>query len=172
MTKRRSPSLSYQQKLILLGTVPLILAVTAISLIVAYQSRQLAEREIATLEQTLIDAKKDELRNYVTQARNGFYFIYGSAPPDDENAKQQVKQILSAMIYGDEGSFFVYQYDGTNLVSPRDTQLINGNWSGLSDPEGTPVVDELIRIARSGAGYHSYLWPIDRRTRSDDHLCD
>ncbi|OJI93771.1 two-component system NarL family sensor kinase [Planktotalea frisia] len=159
MTKRRSPSLSYQQKLILLGTVPLILAVTAISLIVAYQSRQLAEREIATLEQTLIDAKKDELRNYVTQARNGFYFIYGSAPPDDENAKQQVKQILSAMIYGDEGSFFVYQYDGTNLVSPRDTQLINGNWSGLSDPEGTPVVDELIRIARSGAGYHSYLWP-------------
>ncbi|MEN8894302.1 cache domain-containing protein [Planktotalea arctica] len=153
------PSLSYKQKLFLLGTLPLIFAVAAISLLVAYQSRQLAEREIATLEQTLIEAKKDELRNYVTQARNGFYFIYGSAPPDDEVAKQQVKQILSAMIYGDEGSFFVYQYDGTNLVSPRDTRLINRNWSGLSDSEGTPIVDELIAIARSGAGYHSYLWP-------------
>ncbi|WP_375265131.1 cache domain-containing protein [Planktotalea sp.] len=150
---------SYQQKLFLLGTVPLILAVALISLIVAYQSRQLADREIATLEQTLIDAKKDELRNYVTQARNGFYFIYGSAPPDDEDAKQRVKQILAAMIYGEEGSFFVYEYNGTNLVSPRDTRLINGNWSGLKDSEGTPIVDELIRIARSGAGYHSYLWP-------------
>ncbi|MBT5823428.1 MAG: histidine kinase, partial [Rhodobacteraceae bacterium] len=159
MTARRLLSLSYKQKLFLLGTVPLIVAVAAISLIVAYQSRQLAEREIATLEQTLIEAKKEELRNYVTQARNGFYFIYGSAPPDDADAKQQVMQILSAMIYGDEGSFFVYHYDGTNLVSPRDTQLINGNWSGLSDPEGTPIVDELISIARSGAGYHSYIWP-------------
>lgn len=154
-----SDRFSYQQKLFLLGTVPLILAVALISLIVAYQSRQLADREIATLEQTLIDAKKDELRNYVTQARNGFYFIYGSAPPDDEDAKQRVKQILAAMIYGEEGSFFVYEYDGTNLVSPRDTRLINGNWSGLKDSEGTPIVDELIRIARSGAGYHSYLWP-------------
>lgn len=159
MSARASLSLSYRQKLFLLGTVPLIIAVAAISMIVAYQSRQLAEREIATLEQTLIDAKKDELRNYVTQARNGFYFIYGNAPPDDEAAKQQVMQILAAMIYGEEGSFFVYQYDGTNLVSPRDTQLINGNWSGLKDPEGTPIVDELIRIARFGAGYHTYMWP-------------
>lgn len=159
MSVSRRMSLSYKQKLFLLGTVPLIIAVAAISVLVAYQSRQLAEREIATLEQTLIEAKKDELRNYVTQARNGFYFIYGSAPPDDENAKRQVQQILAAMIYGDEGSFFVYDYSGTNLVSPRDTHLINGNWSGLKDSEGTPVVDELIRIARSGAGYHSYLWP-------------
>lgn len=151
--------LSYAQKLFLLATLPLIAAVAAISLLVAHQSKQLAEREIATLEQTLIEAKKAELRNYVTQARNGFYFIYGSAPPDDQQAKDQVKQILAAMIYGEEGQFFVYHYDGTNLVSPRDTHLINGDWSGLSDSEGTPVVDELIRIARDGAGYHSYLWP-------------
>ncbi len=159
MSLRTLFRLSYTQKLFLLGTLPLILAVTAISVLVAFQSRQLAEREIATLEQTMIEAKKDELRNYVTQARNGFYFIYGNAPPDDDDAKQQVMQILAAMIYGHEGSFFVYHYDGTNLVSPRDTHLINGNWSGLADSEGTPVVDELIQIARSGAGYHSYLWP-------------
>ncbi|MEP5152468.1 cache domain-containing protein, partial [Planktotalea sp.] len=159
MSIRQFFSFSYAQKLFLLGTLPLIFAVTAISLLVAYQSRQLAEREIATLEETLIEAKKDELRNYVTQARNGFYFIYGNAPPDDEEAKQQVQQILAAMIYGLEGSFFVYNYDGTNLVSPRDTHLINDNWLDLSDSEGTPVVSELIRIARSGAGYHSYLWP-------------
>ena len=151
--------LTYGQKLFLLATLPLVLAVAAISVVVANQSDQLAKREIATLEQTLIEAKKAELRNYVTQARNGFYFIYGSAPPDDETAKRQVMQILSAMIYGEEGSFFVYDYSGTNLVNPRRTELINGNWQGLKDSEGTPIVDELIRIARSGAGYHSYLWP-------------
>ena len=37
--------------------------------------------------------------------------------------------------------------------------MINKNWRGLTDSRGTPVVDELIRIARSGAGYHTYLWP-------------
>ncbi|SIT17244.1 two-component system, NarL family, sensor kinase [Roseivivax lentus] len=152
-------SLRYSQKLFLLAALPLVLAVSAIAFLVAYQSRALADREIRSLETQLIEAKKAELKNYVTQARNGFYFIYGSAAPDDEVAKEQVMQILSAMIYGDDGFFFVYDYDGTNLVSPRQTEMINRNWSGLTDSAGTPVTDALIRIARSGAGYHEYLWP-------------
>ena len=152
-------ALSYGQKLTLLAAVPLVVAAALIAVLVAQQSRALAEREISLLETQLIEAKKAELRNYVTQARNGFYFIYGSAAPDDEAAKAQVAQILSAMIYGDEGQFFVYDYDGNALVSPRQTERINDNWTGQTDSEGTPVVDELIRIARSGAGYHTYLWP-------------
>ena len=87
------------------------------------------------------------------------YYIYGRAAPDDDAAKKQVMQILSAMIYGTDGFFFVYDYNGTNLVSPRQTEMINKNWRGLTDSRGTPVVDELIRIARLGAGYHTYLWP-------------
>lgn len=150
---------NYGQKLTLLATLPLIVAVAAISLLVAHQSRLMAEREIRAMENQLIEAKKAELKNYVTQARNGFYFIYGNADPTDSLAKEQVMQILSAMIYGDEGAFFVYDYDGNNLVSPRQTAMINQNWSGLTDSEGTPVVNELIDIARQGAGYHSYLWP-------------
>lgn len=158
---RRLPliALSYAQKLTLLAALPLIVAVALIAVLVAQQSRALAEREISLLEAQLIDAKKAELRNYVTQARNGFYFIYGNAAPDDDVAKAQVAQILSAMIYGEEGQFFVYDYDGTALVSPRQTGRINSRWTGQTDSEGTPVVDELIRIARDGAGFHTYLWP-------------
>lgn len=37
---------SYGQKLFLLATIPLVLAVAAISVVVADQGRQLAEREI------------------------------------------------------------------------------------------------------------------------------
>jgi len=149
---------SYAQKVFLLAAVPLVLAVSAIAVLVAVQSRALAEREIRSLEAQLLEAKKAELRNYVTQARNGFYFIYGSAPPDDEDAKRRVMQILAAMIYGEEGFFFVYDYDGTNLVSPRQTELINGNWLDLTDSEGTPVVRRFIDTARSGAGYVEHLW--------------
>lgn len=150
---------TYGQKLSLLATLPLILAVAAISVLVAYQSRALAEREIRQLEAKLIEAKKAELRNYVTQAKNGFYYIYGNAAPDDEMAKRQVMQILAAMIYGDEGFFFVYDYDGTNIVSPRQTDLINTNQIALTDSDGKPVVEEFIQTARQGAGYVEHLWP-------------
>jgi two-component system NarL family sensor kinase len=151
--------LSYGQKLSLVAAIPLILAVAAIAALVSVQARALAEREIKALETQLLAAKKDELRNYVTQARNGFYFIYGNAAPDDAEAKKEVSQILSAMIYGDDGFFFVYDYDGTNLVSPRQTDRINRNWSGETNSEGVAVVDDLIRIARQGDGYMAHVWP-------------
>lgn len=151
-------SLGYGQKLFLLATLPLILAAAAISVVVTHQSRALAEQEIALLEQELIDAKKTELKNYVNLARSAFFFIYGRAAPDDYQAKLRVTQILSAMTYGDDGSYFVFDYDGNNLVSPRQTYLIGENWAGLSDPGGTPIVDSLIATARTGAGYHSYMW--------------
>ena len=151
--------LTYAQKLALVAAIPLVLAVAAIAALVGLQARGLAEREIQALENQLIEAKKRELRNYVTQARNGFYFVYGSAAPDDQAAKDQVAQILSAMIYGDEGFFFVYDYDGTNLVNPRQTEMINLNHMDLTDSQGTPVVAELIEIARQGDGYLTHLWP-------------
>ncbi|CUJ28504.1 cache domain-containing protein [Cognatishimia activa] len=160
MTQVTSSSpLSYAQKLFLLATVPLILAVAAISIIVAHQSRQLAEREIQTLEEQLIEAKKAELKNYLSIARTAFGNIYGLALPDDEEAKLQVSQILAALIYGQDGYFFVYDYDGTNIVSPRQTELIGKNWIDLTDANGTPITEELIRIARTGGGYHSFEWP-------------
>lgn len=151
-------SLTYAQKLSLVAAIPLVLAVAAIALMVAFESRATAEREIQALERRLIEAKKQELRNYVTQARNGFAYIYGRAAPDDEEAKKTVAQILSAMIYGKDGFFFVYDYDGNNLVSPRQTEFINRNWEGLTDSNGVPVVDEFIRLARQGAGWHSFMW--------------
>jgi len=156
-TKRRL-RVSYAQKLFLLATLPLVLAVAAITVLVANQSRQLAQREIAALEGQLIAAKKDELKNYISLARTAYASVYGRALPDDEAAKEKVIQILAAMLYGQDGYFFVYDYDGNNLVSPRQTEFINRNWAGLEDPAGTPVVDRLIEMARTGGGYHTYQW--------------
>lgn len=164
MEKRRAIfgdlfDLSYGQKVFLLATVPLILAVALISLVVTSQSRQLAEREIAVLEAELIQAKQDELKNYLSIARTAVVNTYGRAAPDDEAAKLAVSRELAAMQYGQDGYFFVFDYNGTNLVAPRQTYLINKNWSGLVDRNGVPITDELIRIARTGGGYHSFEWP-------------
>ncbi|MRU16879.1 histidine kinase [Roseovarius sp. A21] len=151
--------LNYGQKIFLIATLPFVLAAVVISVLVTLQSRQLAEREIQQLEEQLIAAKRAELRNYLSIARSAIINTYGRAAPDDELAKTLVTQTLSAMLYGQDGYFFVYDYDGNNLVSPRETDLIGTNWSGMTDPEGVPITDELIKLARTGGGYHSYDWP-------------
>lgn len=151
--------LSYGQKLFIIATVPLVVATVTIALLVAAQSRQLADREIAALERQLIAAKKEELKNYISIARTAFINIYGRAAPDDAQAKLEVTRILASMLYGQDGYFYVYDYDGNNLVAPRQTYLINKNWLGLEDHKGTLITDELIRIARSGGGYHDFDWP-------------
>ncbi|WP_339695995.1 cache domain-containing protein [Celeribacter baekdonensis] len=156
---RLIPELTYARKLFLLATLPLLMAVAAIAVLVADQSRNMADHEISELEAQLISAKRQELQNYLQLARAAITAEYNPAPPDDEEAKLKVTQILSAMTYGIDGYFFVYDYNGTNLVAPRDTRLITQNWRGLADSIGTPVVDELITLAQQGGGYHSYLWP-------------
>lgn len=150
---------TYGQKLFLLATLPLILSVGVIAAVVEVQSQRLSEREIRMLEGELVEAKRQELKNYLSIARTAFITVYGRAAPDDEQAKLEVTQILSAMLYGQDGYFFVYDYDGNNLVAPRQTELIGRNWIGLEDRNGTPIVDELIRIARDGGGYHTFDWP-------------
>ena len=147
---------NYGQKLFLTATLPLIVAAVVISVLVTLQSRNLAEREIRNLEQQLIAAKRAELKNYLSIARTAFINIYGRAAPDDDEAKLMITQILSGMLYGQDGYFFVYDYDGNNLVSPRQTHLIGSNWTGQTDRNGVAITDRLIELARSGGGYHTY----------------
>ncbi len=151
-------SLSYGQKVFFLATIPLVFAAAAIALVVNYQTRQLIEDELQVLEAELLSAKQAEILNYLSLARTAIVSVYGRALPDDEAAKLRVTQILSSMIYGRDGYFFVYDYDGNNLVSPRQTDRIGRNWLGLADKNGVPVVDKLIGIARQGGGYHRYQW--------------
>ena len=151
--------ISYGQKVFLLATLPLIVAVSLITLVVTAQSRQLAEREIQALETQLIETKRAELKNYLSIARTAVVNTYGRAAPDDDEAKLAVSRELAAMLYGQDGYFFVFDYEGNNLVAPRQTYLIGKNWTGLEDLNGTPITDELIRIARTGGGYHSFDWP-------------
>ncbi len=151
--------LSYGRKLFLLATLPLILAVAAISTLVVYQARALSEQEIRLLEDKLLEAKQAELVNYMSLARTSITHIYGRAAPDDEEAKLRVTQVLSAMNYGNDGFFFVYDYEGNNLVSPKQTYLIGKNWIDAEDRNGDLVVQNLIAAARQGGGYHRYNWP-------------
>lgn len=150
--------MNFRLKILLLATVPLILAVSAITLLVTYQARSLSEEEIASFERNMLAAKKSELVHYLELARTSIRHIYDKAGPDDKAAKEQVKKILNALTYGRDGYFFVYDFYGTNLVHPRQAKRIGRNWWALKDSKGNLVIQNLIARAQEGGGFHRYLW--------------
>lgn len=65
-----------------------------------------------------------------------------------------------AMVYEDVEYLFASHFDGISLVHIR-TDIEGKDLSGLKDPTGFPIVQEMIRVAREEAngGRVDYLWP-------------
>ena len=147
-----------RHQILALAIVPLILAIVAITWLVTWQSTSLARASIDTFERNMLEAKQNELLNLTNLALSAIDGIYSAAGPDDEEAKEQVKAILNALDYGEDGYFFVYAYDGVNVVHPRQTYRPGQNWLNLQDPNGDRVIYNLIEKAKEGGGLHQYLW--------------
>jgi len=145
-------------KILWLAVLPLLLAVAAIGALFVFETQRLEHQQSELLEDVLLSAKRDELRNYIGLALTSIDHLYG-AGRDDEAAKEQAKSILSSMNYGDDGYFFVYANDGLNLVHPRQPDLIGTNLWNMRDTDGTYVIRELIARANEGGGFQRYLWP-------------
>ena len=57
------------------------------------------------------------------------------------------------------GEFYIFAYDmnGKNLAH-IDPTLVGKDLIGLTDPEGTPIIRNFVRIARTGGGWYTYVW--------------
>ena len=150
--------MNFRPHVILLGALTLVISILAISFIVTSQSRNLARNGISTFEKNMLEAKQRELINYVSMAQSSISQIYNNATPDDLEAQEQVKQILTNLSYSEDGYFFVYDFEGNNLVHPRQGFRVGKNWIDLTDPRGDRVIENLINVAKQGGGFHSYIW--------------
>ena len=145
-------------KILLLAVAPLLVAIAVIGALLVVETRKLEQQQAQLLEDVLISTKRDELRNYISLALTSIDHLYG-AGRDDEVAKEQARAILSSMNFGDDGYFYVYAYDGLNLVHPRQPDLVGTNLWNMRDTDGTWVIRELIARAQEGGGFQRYLWP-------------
>lgn len=145
-------------KLILLTLLPLLLISAAISWIAIHQATSLGQKEIATFRASLIAAKEQALKDTVDLALDSINHIYQNAAANDEKAKTEVKRILSDLRYGNDGYFFVYHEDGTNLAHPVLPELVGKNLFHLQDNNGDYLIQALLEKAKSGGGFHQYLW--------------
>ncbi|TBZ37179.1 sensor histidine kinase MctS [Rhizobium leguminosarum] len=150
--------MTLRHQIIALAIVPLVISILAITIFITWQSANLAKNSIDTFEQNMLKTKEAEILNLTNLALSAIQTIYDSAGSDDEAAKQQVAAILTSLDYGKDGYFFVYDYDGNNIVHPRQSFRHGHNWLDLTDSDGDKVIAELIATARAGGGLHQYKW--------------
>ena len=150
--------MNLRTKILALSVLPLVLTILAITALVTFQSTLPARASIATFERNLLKAKQTELLNLTNMAISAISDIYEKAGPDDEDAKARVQAVLSSLDYGPDGYFFVYDYDGINVVHPRQAFRHGRNWLDMTDPDGDRVIFNLIERAKEGGGLHQYKW--------------
>lgn len=160
--------LRYQ--IVALAIVPLVVAILAITAFITWQSTTLVQSSIETFEKNMLKAKENELLNLTNLALSAVDRVYSKAGADDERAKEEVKAILQGLDYGQDGYFFVYDYDGNNLVHPRQAFRPGKNWLDLQDSDGDRVIANLIAKAREGGGLHQYKWQKPSSGRIADKL--
>jgi two-component system NarL family sensor kinase len=150
--------MTLKQKMILLAVVPLVLSMASVTAMVVFKSRALMDAEVGALQAQTMDAKKEELRNYMALALTAIDHVYAPAGPDDAEAKARVADLLNALRYGETGYFFVFDGQGVNVVHPKESFRVGRSWLDLTDSEGTPIVRPMLEQARAGGGFHRYLW--------------
>jgi two-component system NarL family sensor kinase len=156
-------------KLLLLAVAPLLLAILLIGGLLSVEMQRLEDQQSQVLEDALLTAKRDELRNYVALALTSIESLYASGR-DDEATKAQVKAILSRMNFGSDGYFYVYDREGLCLVHPRQPELVGQNLWNRRDTDGTYMIRELIARAHGGGGFTRYLWPKPSNSRVERKL--
>lgn len=154
----RSTHLNLRHQIVALAVVPLVLAILTITTFITWQSTHLVRSSIDTFERNMLKAKETELLNLTNLALSAIQEIYDAAGPDDEAAKEKVRAILTSLDYGVDGYFFVYDYDGNNIVHPRQAFRPGRNWLDLVDPDGNRVIANLIEKGKQGGGLYQYKW--------------
>jgi len=151
-------ALPYKTKVALLTFVPLIIAIIAIATASTLQTNRLAAAQAISFENQLLATKKAELRNYMGLALSAIKPSYENTNISEKDAKQEVYTTLKSMEFGKDGYFFVYDYDGNNIVHPHKPQLEGTNLIDFQDDNGKYLIKELITKAQNGGGYTRYLW--------------
>ena len=162
--------MTLRHQIIALALAPLVLSILAITAFITWQSINLTRSNIETFEQNMLKAKETEIGNLTNLALSAIQVIYRDAKPDDQAAKDKVAAILTSLDYGPDGYFFVYDYDGNNIVHPRERFRNGRNWLDLTDPDGDRVIAELIKTAKAGGGLHQYKWEKPSSGRIADKL--
>lgn len=146
-------------RLLYIAVLQVVLTSIVIYLLVVGEYRELSSQSLETLETFLIEQKQQELKNYTALAVSAIDNLYQNADHDNVNLQKQAANIFDSMLYnGNDGYFFVYDGEGTNIAHPTEPFRIGKNWWDLENDKGEKTIQILIKKAKEGGGFYRYSW--------------
>ena len=144
-------------KIILLAMLPLVASTGMILVVQQQQEQQLSQRQAVLVRSAYMEAARNELRHSVALALSTISPLYNTGRDDDEIKRQVIRQ-LEALDFGADGYFFLYDFDGVNLMHPRLPERVGQNLLDFVDAEGNQPILLMRNKSLSGGGFVEYMW--------------
>lgn len=160
ITAKRTAQLRLRMLVILLASLPLVLAVVGVVWMVRDLITDMQKNEVVAVQAIVLQARKDELKHFV-QAGSKVMGHYCSPENGSVKLSREGRELLRHMDFGDltdDNYFFVYAMDGTNVMHPRLPQIEGKNLWEFKDAAGNFIIQTLLQHARSNEHYVDYLW--------------
>lgn len=146
-------------KLLYIAVFQVILTSVMVFFFFSSEYRELSTQSLRSVEHFLLEQKKRELKNYTALAVSSVEHMFTDETVIDQAAKAEVVDLLNHLLYnGNDGYFFVYDNNGTNIAHPKEPFRIGKNWWQLENEKGEKIVQILIEKAKAGGGFHRYKW--------------
>ena len=88
---------------------------------------------------------------------------------EEKELKAKALEDISKIRFGQDGYFFVYDYDGTNIMHPVNPALVGKNLMENKSKKGVYYIKDLIEAAKKGGG--TILFDF-QKTKDDPKLYD
>ena len=155
--------------LTLIGTLALSGALTA-GLVLSMDSITVKSREVAV--EGVYNQVKESIKSRVdllaANALNQYEKSKDTA--SEEDIIQAVYDSIRNSKYSDSGYCFVYDYNGMKLVTPDNPASEGTNGWDMADKNDVKPIQELVKAAKAGGGYVSYIWKNPATNREEEKL--
>jgi methyl-accepting chemotaxis protein len=109
-------------------------------------------------------AGKSEKTEHVVQTAAGILKYYqgleAAGTLSRDEAQKQAMAVIRELRYDGQEYFWINDQQPVMIMHPTNPKLVGQNLSGLKDPDGKALFNEMVAITRSqGAGHVDYRWP-------------
>ena len=140
--------LTIKQKIMILFSVFGLIVVSTVSLLAVANIYEDGEKGIIAYRNTLLEERKQQLRNYVEMAINTI----------SNQSRDEAKKTIKSMRYGKNGYLWMSDFDFVVIAHP-DPAIDGRNMSDFKDPNGVYILREILKLCKEkGEGFVSYKW--------------
>ena len=153
-----------EQRILKITSIIPILSIIIFSIISIfgfyYTTNQNNKTELLELKKDYINNQKKIIKNEIDTVNN--FIQYKITTLSDKLSQKELQQVIlndvSNLRFGENRYFFIYNYDGVNLMHPIKPQLVGKNLFNLKDKNGVLLIQELLKAAKNNGGYVNFMW--------------